>query len=317
MKVLLANPRCYCAGVDRAVQIVELAIERFGPPVFVRKEIVHNRFVVSRLRKRGAVFVDELAEVPPESLVIFSAHGVAPTVVQEAKQRGLRVIDATCPLVRKVHLEVRSFVRQGYHIILIGKAGHEEVEGTLGHAPESITLIENLQQARCKHIPASEKLLALTQTTLSVDDTQEVVQALRQRHSHLQLPSKEDICYATQNRQNVVKEMCRRGVDLLLVVGSPNSSNAARLAEAGQVRGVPERLIDDAGELDPSWLEGVKLVGVTGGASTPDEVVRAVVQKLRSLGTQEVETCTTAEERVVFELPALLRDGGEVLFADG
>ena len=297
VNVLLANPRCYCAGVDRAVQIVELALERFRPPVYVRKEIVHNRFVVNRLRDKGAVFVEELSEVPPGSLAVFSAHGVAPSVFAEAEERSLRV-------------------REGYHIILIGRGGHEEVEGTLGHSAENITLIENVEQARKKPVPEHAKLMVLTQTTLSVDDTQMVVAALGERFNDLESPAAEDICYATQNRQNAVKEMCGRGIDLLLVVGSPNSSNAARLVEAGQVRGVPGRLIDNETELRPEWLAGVELVGVTGGASTPDEVVQAVVQRLRALGAGDVELCTTAKENTVFQLPMTLRETGKVSFAD-
>jgi len=307
MRILLANPRCYCAGVGRAVRIVELAIERFGPPIHVRKEIVHNSYVVESLRDRGAVFVDELTDVPPGALVIFSAHGVAPPVHQEAQQRSLRVIDATCPLVRKLHLEVLRFVDAGYHIILIGQEGHDEVVGTVGHAPEDVTLIENVEQAQTKPVPKHEKLMVLTQTTRGVEDTQSVVQALRARFGHLELPPADDICYATQNRQNAVRAMCERGIDLLLVVGSRNSSNAQRLLEVGQVRQVPGHLIDGPDELEPGWLDGASTVGVTGGASTPEEVVQAVVKRLRTLGADEVEACTTAEEDTVFELPSVLR----------
>ena len=313
MKVLLANPRCYCAGVDRAVQIVELALARFGAPVYVRKEIVHNRFVVNRLRDMGAVFVEELPEAPPGALVIFSAHGVAPSVFVEAEERGLRIIDATCPLVSKVHLEVLRFVQEGYHIILIGRDGHEEVEGTLGHSASDITLIEDVVQARTKKVSPADRLMVLTQTTLSVDDTGKVVDALRERFPHIAFPPTEDICYATQNRQNAVKEMCARGIDLLLVVGSPNSSNAARLVETAKVRGVCGYLIDNETELSPSWLAGIQSVGVTGGASTPDEVVQAVVQRLKTCGATEVEMCTTAEESTTFQLPVVLRHNGEAL----
>ncbi len=313
VKVLLANPRCYCAGVDRAVQIVELALERFGAPVYVRKEIVHNQFVVNRLRDLGAVFVDELGEVPEGALVIFSAHGVAPAVFEQAEARGLRVIDATCPLVSKVHLEVLRFVREGYHIILIGRDGHEEVEGTMGHSRDNITLIEDAAQARTNAVPVHDKLMVLTQTTLSVDDTRLVMDALRERFPHVELPPTEDICYATQNRQNAVKEMCSRGIDLLLVVGSPNSSNAARLVETGVVRGVRGHRIENAGEIDDGWLAGVRQIGVTGGASTPDEVVRGVVERLRQLGATDVEMCTTAEESTVFQLPVVLRRNGSLV----
>lgn len=308
MKVMLSNPRCYCAGVDRAIQIVDLALERFGAPVYVRKEIVHNSHVVRSFREKGAVFVDELDDVPDGGLAVFSAHGVSPAVHAAAKARSLRVIDATCPLVSKVHLEVLRFVGEGYHVILIGKEGHEEVEGTLGHSPEHITLIENVEQARAKPMPEHNKLMVLTQTTLSMDDTDAVLAALRERFPALDLPPKDDICYATQNRQNAVKEMCARGMDLLIVVGSRNSSNAARLVEVAQLRGVSGFLIDSPADLNPDWLDGVETVGVTGGASTPDAVVQQVVARLKELGADDVELCTTAEEDTVFQLPAVLRD---------
>ena len=306
MKVLLANPRCYCAGVDRAIQIVELALERFGAPVYVRKEIVHNRHVVGWLRERGAVFVDELHEVPDGALVVFSAHGVGPLVHAEAGRRSLRVIDATCPLVSKVHVEVLRFVEEGYHVILVGHAGHEEVEGTMGHSPEHTTLIEDVEQARTMPIPAHTKLMVLAQTTLSMDDTRHVVAALRRRFGYLELPPKDDICYATQNRQNAVKAMCDLGIDLLLVVGSENSSNAVRLAEIGAVRGIPSHLINSHADVSPEWLERVSQVGVTAGASTPESVVQEVVSRLTELGAADVEMCTTAEESTVFQLPAML-----------
>ena len=306
MKVLLANPRCYCAGVDRAIQIVELVLEQFGAPVYVRKEIVHNRHVVGWLRERGAVFVDELHEVPDGALVVFSAHGVGPLVHEEAERRSLRVVDATCPLVSKVHDEVLRFVKEGYHIILIGHTGHEEVQGTMGHSLEHITLIEDVEQARNEPIPAHTKLMVLAQTTLSMDDTQHVVDALRGRFDYLELPPKDDICYATQNRQNAVKAMCDLGIDLLLVVGSENSSNAVRLAEIGAVRGIPSHLINSNEDVSPEWLGGASLVGVTAGASTPESVVQDVVARLAELGASDVEMCTTAEETTVFKLPAML-----------
>ena len=303
MRVLLANQRCCCAGVDRAVQIVEEALRRFGSPLFVRKEIVHNSHVVTSLRDQGVVFVDSLDEVPKGAMAVFSAHGVAPSVHAEAEGRQLRVIDATCPLVSKVHLEVRRFVREGYHIILIGCEGHDEVDGTMGHAPNDITLVENAEQARTKPIPTGRKLMVLTQTTLGVDDTQIVVDALRDRFGKIELPPSEDICYATQNRQNAVKAMCERGIGLLLVVGSQNSSNAARLAEIARIRGLPAHLIDGDNELRAEWLDGMELVGVTGGASTPDYVVQNVVDRLRAFGATDVELCTTAQEDTVFRLP--------------
>jgi 4-hydroxy-3-methylbut-2-enyl diphosphate reductase len=307
MKVLLANPRGFCAGVDRAVKIVDLALEAFGPPVHVRREIVHNRYVVNTLRAKGAVFVEELEEVPKGALVVLSAHGVAPGVVKEAKQRSLRLIDATCPLVTKVHLEVHRFVRQGYHIILIGHEGHDEVIGTIGESAANITLVENEEQARLVEVPEGEKLVVLTQTTLGVDDTAGALAVLRKRFGHLELPPADDICYATQNRQDAVKAMSARGMDLLLVVGSPNSSNAARLVEVGQAHGVRGYLIDGATEIRESWLEGAETVGVTAGASTPESVVQGVLDRLVQLGAESAEPCTTAEEDVAFQLPPLLR----------
>jgi len=307
MELLLANPRCYCAGVDRAIQIVELALERFGAPVYVRKEIVHNQHVVGWLRNRGAVFVNELVEVPEGALVVFSAHGVSPSVHKEAERRSLRVIDATCPLVSKVHVEVERFVAEGYHILLIGHAGHEEVEGTMGHSPAHTTLIENVEQARTSYIPEHKNLMVLTQTTLSMDDTQHVIDALHERFSDLHLPPADDICYATQNRQNAVKAMCDRGIELLLVVGSENSSNAARLVEIGAVRGIHSRLINSHADVSTGWLHGVTKIGVTGGASTPSSVVREVVTHLEQLGVSHVEPCVTAEESTVFQLPMVLQ----------
>ncbi len=288
---------------------MELAIERFGKPVYVRKEIVHNRFVVNRLEEIGAVFVEENSEVPAGEVVIFSAHGVAPVVFDEANGRSLKVIDATCPLVNKVHQEAARYVEQGYHILLIGRAGHEEVNGTLGHAAGNITLIEDIDQARTKEIGAYQKLMVLTQTTLSLDDTEEIVTALRERFGSVDQPPGKDICYATQNRQDAVKEMCSRGIDLLLVVGSPNSSNAARLTEVGRVRKVRGFLIDNETDLNPGWFAGVQTVGVTGGASTPEEVVDKVIERLRDFGATDVEICQTAEENTVFRLPdELTRD---------
>ncbi len=308
MKVYLALPRCFCAGVERAIRIVELALERFGPPAYVRKEIVHNRYVVDCLRRRGAVFVESLEEVPAGNRVIFSAHGVGPEVYEEARRRNLEVIDATCPLVRKVHQEVLRFVEEGCHVILIGRQGHDEVIGTLGQAPGKVTLVENAEQARSVYVPPHEKLAVLTQTTLSVDDTRVVIEALEKRFGEMIRPKAEDICYATQNRQNAVKALCDKGIELLLVVGSQNSSNAARLVEVGTNRGVSGYLINDADELIEDWLAGVEKIGVTGGASTPDEIVQEVVEYLRERGGKEVELCRVAEERTVFSLPGILRD---------
>jgi 4-hydroxy-3-methylbut-2-enyl diphosphate reductase len=308
MKVILANPRGFCAGVDRAVRIVDLALEVFGPPVFVRKEIVHNSHVVRTLREKGAVFVDELDELPDGAIGILSAHGSAPGVFDEAKRRGLRLIDATCPLVTKVHKEVRRFTERGYHVVLIGHKGHDEVIGTLGQAPENITLLENESQAARVDLARHDKLIVLTQTTLGVDDTAGVIAVLRERFPHLELPPAADICYATQNRQDAVKAMTDRGIDLLLVVGSQNSSNAARLVEVGRARGVRGFLIDHAEEIRPDWLHGAEQIGVTAGASTPEEVVQGVLDRLKTLGATEIESCTTAAEDTTFQLPPLLRE---------
>ncbi len=307
MQLLLANPRGFCAGVDRAIKIVELALEVYGPPIYVRREIVHNSHVVRGFRERGVIFVDELAEVPEGAHAILSAHGVSPAVHDEARLRKLDVIDATCPLVTKVHLEVRRFVKQGYHVILIGHAGHDEVIGTMGQAPGAMTVIENEQQARTAPIPDPGKLVVLTQTTLGVDDTEGVRRALKERFGHLEMPPTEDICYATQNRQDAVKAMSQRGIELMLVVGSRNSSNAARLVEVAKARGARSHLIDGPDEIRPEWLAGVSAVGVTSGASTPERVVQSVVQRVRELGGGEAELVTTVEEDVVFSIPPALR----------
>ena len=307
MKVLLASPRGFCAGVDRAVKIVDLALEVFGPPVYVRREIVHNSHVVGALRDKGAVFVQELADIPEGAVAILSAHGVAPEVVKEARQRSLRLIDATCPLVTKVHLEVHRFVARGYFIILIGHRGHDEVVGTLGEAPGRIVLVEDEEQARTVEVPSHEKLTVITQTTLGVDDTAGVLRVLRDRFPHLELPPTDDICYATQNRQDAVKAMSKRGMEVLLVVGSPNSSNAARLVEVGRARGVRGYLIDRATDIQPAWLAGVEVVGLTAGASTPESVVEVILGRLKELSADSVEPFVTAEESTVFQLPPALK----------
>ena len=311
MKVLLANPRGFCAGVDRAVKIVELALEVFAPPIYVRREIVHNSHVVKALREKGVVFIEELEEAPDGAVAILSAHGVAPTVYEQAKKRNLKVVDATCPLVTKVHLEVHRFVQQGYHIVLIGHVGHEEVVGTIGEAPDSITLVENEAQARTVKLPADRKLMVLMQTTLGVDDTKSVVEVLRERFPSLELPPTEDVCYATQNRQDAVKAMAARGMDLLLVVGSKNSSNAGRLVEVAEAKGIRGYLIDGAEQIEARWLNDVATVGVTAGASTPESVVQAVLDRLRQEGAESVEAVTTAEENTVFQLPVVLKQAME------
>jgi 4-hydroxy-3-methylbut-2-enyl diphosphate reductase len=307
MKVTLAEPRGVCAGVERAVKIVELALERFGAPIYVRKEIVHNRHIVERLRELGAIFVEELDEVPEGATVIFSAHGISPAVRDDASERSLKTIDATCPLVSKVHLEVLRYVKRSYDLVLIGHEGHDEVVGTLGHAPESITLVTDVQDAETVELPQDRPLMVLTQTTLSVDDTKDIMDILHRRFPNLESPPADDICYATQNRQSAVKALSD-GVDLLLVVGSQNSSNAKRLVEVGESRGVPGYLIDSADEINPEWLKGVEAVGVTSGASTPEELVQGVVERLRELGATDVETSTAVEENVVFTLPPELRE---------
>jgi len=307
MKVVLAEPRGFCAGVERAVKIVELALELYGPPIYVRREIVHNSHVVRRLRELGAVFVEEVEEVPDGGHVIFSAHGVSPGVFGAARGRKLNIIDATCPLVAKVHLEVDRFVRHGYHIILIGHAGHDEVVGTVGHAPDAITLVSDVEQARTRAVPAHDKLIVLTQTTLGIDDTADILAALRERFPNLELPPTDDICYATQNRQNSVKAMAEDGIDVVLVVGSQNSSNAQRLVEVAKARGMRGFLIDAAADIRPDWVAGASSVGVTAGASTPESVVREVLARLHELGGAEVVRLATVEEDTVFSLPPGLR----------
>lgn len=302
MRAILARPRGFCAGVERAIRIVELALEQYGPPIYVRKEIVHNAHVVRRLRERGAVFVDELHEAPDGAVAILSAHGSPPTVFEEVQRRQLRVIDATCPLVRKVHVEVRRFVKQGYRIVFIGHAGHDEVVGTMGQAPEATVLVERVADVEKVALAPGEKGVILTQTTLSQDDTRDLVAALQARYPDLELPPSDDICYATQNRQNAVKQIADQ-IDLLLVVGSQNSSNSRRLTEVAQARGVPSYLIDDPEHIDPAWLTNVQTVGVSSGASAPEDVVQAVVARLRSFGVSEVDEVDAPDEGVVFTLP--------------
>jgi 4-hydroxy-3-methylbut-2-enyl diphosphate reductase len=301
-QAVVAKPRGFCAGVERAIRAVELALEEFGPPVYVRKEIVHNRKVVERLRSCGAVFVEELDEVPHDAVTILSAHGSPPEVCEEGQRRGLRVIDATCPLVHKVHTEVRRYVRKGYRILLIGHAGHDEVIGTMGQAPEATTLIETLEDVARLDFAADQPGVILTQTTLSQDDAREIVQALLERFPHLQLPPSDDICYATQNRQRAVKEISDR-VDLLLVVGSANSSNSRRLTEVAKARGIASYLIDGPEDIDPAWLEQVGTVGLTSGASAPEDVVQQVLAYLRARGVAAVDEVDAPDENVTFTLP--------------
>jgi 4-hydroxy-3-methylbut-2-enyl diphosphate reductase len=304
--VLLAGPRSFCAGVERAIEIVERALERYGPPVYVRKQIVHNVHVVRDLERRGAVFVDELGEVPPGSRVVFSAHGVSPQVRGEAARRDLRVIDATCPLVTKVHTEARRFARAGYRIVLVGHEGHEEVEGTTGEAPEAITLIEGANEIDRLHVRGEERVAYLTQTTLAVDEVESVVAALRDRFPDLAGPGSEDICYATSNRQDAVKALARE-CELLLVIGSQNSSNSKRLVEVAEREGCPAKLLDDEREIDPEWLAGARTVGVTAGASAPEVLVDRVIGALAGFGPVDVQERRVVEESVQFTLPIELR----------
>ncbi|MBP2370875.1 4-hydroxy-3-methylbut-2-enyl diphosphate reductase [Pseudonocardia parietis] len=306
-QVLLAKPRGYCAGVDRAVEAVEQALDQYGAPVYVRKEIVHNKHVVETLRDRGAIFVEEASEVPEGAHVVFSAHGVSPAVRDEAKGRELKTIDATCPLVTKVHQEAKRFAREDYDILLVGHAGHEEVEGTAGEAPEHIQLVESAADVDTVTVRDPDKVVWLSQTTLSVDETMQTVRALRERFPKLQDPPSDDICYATQNRQVAVKTMAPR-CDLVLVVGSRNSSNSVRLVEVALGAGAGSSyLIDYAKEIDDAWLDGVQTVGVTSGASVPEVLVRAVVEYLAERGFGSVEEVDTAEETLVFSLPRELR----------
>ncbi len=306
MHVLLASPRGFCAGVDRAIDIVEEAIDLFGPPVYVRHEIVHNRHVVEALRAKGAIFVDRTDEIPVGATVIFSAHGVAPMVRSEAQARGLRAIDATCPLVTKVHLEAVRYARDGYTILLIGHEGHVEVEGTMGEAPEAMRLVSSLADAETVRAADPTRVAYLTQTTLSVDDTLAIVEVLRRRFPSIRGPRKDDICYATQNRQSAVKDLAR-SCSLILVVGSRESSNSSRLVEVARAAGARAHLVNDAGDVDPSWLRGCARVGVTSGASTPESLVGGVLDRIRQLGPIEVSELRTATEEVTFPLPVELR----------
>ncbi|MBU6504716.1 MAG: 4-hydroxy-3-methylbut-2-enyl diphosphate reductase [Betaproteobacteria bacterium] len=305
IRVLLANPRGFCAGVDRAIEIVERALERFGPPIYVRHEVVHNRFVVDNLKAKGAVFIEELGEAPMGATVIFSAHGVSLAVRAEAESRGLRVFDATCPLVTKVHTEVSRLHAAGREIIMIGHRGHPEVEGTLGQAPDRIYLVETPDDVAQLAVQNPEALSYVTQTTLSVDDAQRVIQALRARFPAIQGPRKDDICYATQNRQDAVKALTALA-DLVIVVGSPTSSNSNRLREVATHRGIEAYMVDRASDVRPEWLAGKTRIGVTAGASAPEVLVSEVIGRLRELGAGAVEELSGTPENVVFPLPKAL-----------
>jgi 4-hydroxy-3-methylbut-2-enyl diphosphate reductase len=304
--VLLAAPRGYCAGVDRAVQAVEHALELYGPPVYVRKEIVHNKHVVSQLAERGAVFVDQETEVPEGELVVFSAHGVAPSVHANAEARQLRTIDATCPLVTKVHVEARKFAEQGYTIVLIGHEGHEEVEGTTGEAPDNIVLVQTADDVDALEIEDPDRVAYITQTTLSVDETSQIIARLRAKFPNITAPKSDDICYATTNRQIAVKQLARE-CDLVLVIGSTNSSNSNRLVEVAREHGANSHLIDNAAQVREEWLDDVRTVGITSGASAPEELVEELVSFFRQRGADDVGELRTVDEDVRFMLPKEIR----------
>jgi len=305
-RVLLASPRGFCAGVERAVDTVELALEHYGPPVYVRHQIVHNAHVVRDLEARGAVFVESEAEAPEGATIVFSAHGVAPSVYERSAERGLNTIDATCPLVTKVHVQARRYAAEGYTVVLVGHAGHEEVVGTMGEAPDSIVLVESVADVERLETAPEEKLAYITQTTLSVDETTEIIAALRRRFPDIRGPQREDICYATSNRQWAVKEMLEH-VDALLVIGSKNSSNSNRLVEVAHAAGVHAYLIDDESDIDPRWFENVETVGVTSGASAPEKLVERVSDWFRAAGVEDISPHRMVDEDVTFRLPVELR----------
>jgi 4-hydroxy-3-methylbut-2-en-1-yl diphosphate reductase len=306
VEILLAEPRGFCAGVDRAIEIVERALEKFGPPIYVRHEIVHNTYVVDDLKAKGAVFIDDLDDVPPGSTVVFSAHGVSKAVQAEARERGLEIFDATCPLVTKVHVEVAKLAREGYEFIMIGHKGHPEVEGTMGQVDHGIHLVEDVADAALVQPAQTDKLALVTQTTLSVDDAAQIKAALRERFANIREPKQQDICYATQNRQDAVKVMSGQ-VDVVIVVGSPTSSNSNRLAELARKLGVESYMVDSAAELKPEWLEGKSRVGLTAGASAPEVLVERVIARIKSLGAVSVRKMDGIEETVKFPLPKGLK----------
>ncbi len=310
MEIVLANPRGFCAGVDRAIAIVNRALECFNPPIYVRYEVVHNKFVVDDLRQRGAIFVDELDEVPDDNIVIFSAHGVSKAVQLEAERRGLKVFDATCPLVTKVHIEVTKYAREGIEAILIGHQGHPEVEGTMGQYDKSqggdIYLVEDEQDVEALIVRNPEKVAFVTQTTLSIDDTAKVIDALRKKFPHIQGPRKDDICYATQNRQDAVRDLSKQ-CDVVLVVGSPNSSNSNRLRELAERMGKTAYLVDNADQLEHGWFRQTTKIGVTAGASAPEILIKQVIQRLQDWGAQAPQELSGCEENITFSLPKELR----------
>ncbi|MBF8179187.1 MAG: 4-hydroxy-3-methylbut-2-enyl diphosphate reductase [Burkholderiaceae bacterium] len=305
-EILLAQPRGFCAGVDRAIEIVERALTEFGAPIYVRHEIVHNAYVVTDLRNKGAIFIEELDDVPAGNTVVFSAHGVSKAVQAEAEKRGLRVFDATCPLVTKVHIEVEKMRRDGREIIMIGHDGHPEVEGTMGQIEDGMHLVETVEDVEKLQVRNPDMISYVTQTTLSIDDTADVIAALKERFPNISEPKKADICYATTNRQEAVKFMAPQ-VDMVLVVGSPNSSNSNRLREVAEKRGVPAYMVDNASQIDPDWVRGKRRIGLTAGASAPEVLVQAVIDRLKECGAQSVRTLEGVEENVTFPLPKGLK----------
>jgi 4-hydroxy-3-methylbut-2-en-1-yl diphosphate reductase len=306
VEVLLAEPRGFCAGVDRAIEIVERALQKFGPPIYVRHEIVHNTYVVDDLKSKGAIFIEELDQVPPGATLVFSAHGVSKAVQEDARARGFEIFDATCPLVSKVHMEVAKLAKEGYEFVMIGHKGHPEVEGTMGQVDSGIHLVEDVEDVAQLQLDAAKKLAVVTQTTLSVDDAAHIMAALRERFPDIRQPKQQDICYATQNRQDAVKIMSPQ-VEVMIVVGSPTSSNSNRLAELARKLGVPSYMVDNAGQLQPQWLEGKSRVGLTAGASAPEVLVEQVVDRIRELGAVSVRKMDGIEEAVKFPLPKGLK----------
>ncbi|KXV15038.1 4-hydroxy-3-methylbut-2-enyl diphosphate reductase [Caballeronia megalochromosomata] len=302
VEILLAQPRGFCAGVDRAIEIVERAIKLFGAPIYVRHEIVHNAYVVADLRKKGAIFIEELSDVPEGATLIFSAHGVSKAVRGEAEARGLRVFDATCPLVTKVHIEVAKMRQEGFDIVMIGHKGHPEVEGTMGQSGEGMHLVEDIEDVRQLDLPDPQRIAYVTQTTLSVDDASAIIDALKAKYPDVKEPKKQDICYATQNRQDAVKFLAPQ-CDVVIVVGSPNSSNSSRLREVAEKRGIPAYMVDSPTQIDPRWVEGKKRIGVTAGASAPEVLAQAVIARLRELGVRNVRSLEGIEETISFPLP--------------
>lgn len=314
LDIVLASPRGFCAGVDRAITIVERALDLYGPPIYIRHEIVHNPHVVNRLKKRGAIFVEELKEVPEGSHVIFSAHGVSPSIREEAKQLKLKALDATCPLVTKVHLEAQRYAKNNYTIILIGHHDHVEVQGTVGEAPNCILVISTLEDVKHLEVPNRNKVAYLTQTTLSIDDTAEIVTALKNKYPKIEGPPKEDICYATQNRQNAVKSMANE-VDFVLVLGAPNSSNTLRLVEVARTYGIPAKRIESAEEILPQWFDGIERIGVTAGASAPEDIVQNIITTLRQMASRSsIKELKLVEENVTFALPSTLKSSASESF---